>query len=244
MITTLITLAVMQKTSSAQAMLDDWAGKLKTAKSIEVESQMSFNGEQKKSTFQWRSDGCFRFATDDIYLVTNSKGSWYYMGANKQYMKMPDPPAISQFVPGFAAPKAGFKAIGDIVSGTEFGKIVNTVTFKPEDEFLESVSLFFDPKTSLPIGSTMKVKGAPSAEMTKTQYTQVKFNQTLSDSVFAWNPPKDAKEYVQPDFAADLLKVGTQAPNFKAKLSTGKETSLKDLLKGKKGMILNFWFYG
>ena len=69
----------------------------------------------------------------------------------------------------------------------------------------------------------------------------------LSDASFAYVPPPGAILYTPPtldDYNKKLLPVGSMAPRFALSAPTGGKTTLADALKGKKAVLVNFWFYG
>lgn len=72
----------------------------------------------------------------------------------------------------------------------------------------------------------------------------VKVNAVLPETAFAYAPPKGATAYVQPDYNKNLLPVGSAAPRFALSAPTGGKIALEDALKGKKAVLVNFWFYG
>lgn len=75
----------------------------------------------------------------------------------------------------------------------------------------------------------------------------IKMNAPLTDAVFAYVPPKGTTLYVQPamdDYSKKLLPLGSVAPTFALSAPTGGKVELADVLKGKKAVLVNFWFYG
>lgn len=77
--------------------------------------------------------------------------------------------------------------------------------------------------------------------------TNVKRNAPLTKAEFAYVPPKDAAQYTPPspeEFNKKLLAVGSVAPRFVLSAPTGGRLELAEALKGKKAVLVNFWFYG
>lgn len=74
--------------------------------------------------------------------------------------------------------------------------------------------------------------------------TNVKVDAPLTNASFAFAPPKTAKLYEEPDYAAKLVAVGKKAPDFSLPTPTGGHLALADALKEKKALLLNFWFHG
>ncbi len=74
----------------------------------------------------------------------------------------------------------------------------------------------------------------------------VKTNVALPDTAFAYALPKDATvdtPLTLDDHNKKLLPVGSVAPRFALSAPTGGKTTLADALKGKKAVLVNFWFY-
>jgi len=72
----------------------------------------------------------------------------------------------------------------------------------------------------------------------------VKTGVALAASQFAYKPPKNAKLFEQPNFEAKLVSVGKEAPNFTLPTPDGGQVALGEAVKGKKAVLVNFWFYG
>lgn len=63
----------------------------------------------------------------------------------------------------------------------------------------------------------------------------------IASSTFAYELPKDARMYVTPKPDV-LLPVGSMAPDILLRLLTGETLTLKEALRGKKALLLDFWF--
>jgi outer membrane lipoprotein-sorting protein len=76
--------------------------------------------------------------------------------------------------------------------------------------------------------------------------TKVVVNRPIDNSFFAYTPPKNAKvaERSTPNYEAKLVPVGQEAPNFTLPSPAGGQIALSEALRGKKALIVNFWFYG
>lgn len=64
----------------------------------------------------------------------------------------------------------------------------------------------------------------------------VKVGANLTPTDFKFAPPSDLSEN-------PMVQVGTQSPDFTLPTLTGKQVSLERLRKGKKALLINFWFY-
>ena len=74
----------------------------------------------------------------------------------------------------------------------------------------------------------------------------VQMNSELADAAFIYPPPAVAKARSFPtldDLNNKLLPVGSAAPRFALSTPAGSKISLADALKGKKAVLVNFWFY-
>lgn len=100
--------------------------------------------------------------------------------------------------------------------------------------------IFIDPTTWLPLGweqvTADRVQGG--------YYTSINTETTYPPEFFRWTPPSDAVDIAKVKRVSKLLPTNTAAPMLTFKDLAGKTVSMKSLLKGKKGLILNFWYYG
>jgi len=76
------------------------------------------------------------------------------------------------------------------------------------------------------------------------ELTNLKLNPPLTPAEFKFTPPPGAEEFTPPDFAGRLIPVGREAPAFTLPAPEGGKVSLTGLLKGRKALLVNFWFYG
>jgi outer membrane lipoprotein-sorting protein len=68
-------------------------------------------------------------------------------------------------------------------------------------------------------------------------WTSVILNGDIPNSMFAWKPPKDWKQWTMPPLEAGLLKPGVKSPEFELASADGKRIKLSDY----RGQIV--WFY-
>lgn len=79
-------------------------------------------------------------------------------------------------------------------------------------------------------------------------FRNIRVGKRLPTSAFAYRPPATARVYVRdgagmPGLLAPLIPVGQPAPDFDLETPSGGRISLKDALRGKKALLLNFWFH-
>jgi peroxiredoxin len=74
-------------------------------------------------------------------------------------------------------------------------------------------------------------------------YRNVQTDRHFSPADFAWVPPKGAVDGSKiKSHGSKPLQAGEIAPEFELPLTNGKHISLREALKGKKGLLVNFWF--
>ncbi len=101
----------------------------------------------------------------------------------------------------------------------------------------QAVSLFVDKKTLLPYGTRAKANG----NTYELVYRSIEFRK-MSDAELRFDPPADARVAKPGQPMPELIKSGTKLSDFQAMDQSGRRHSLSSLMKGKKGLVLNFWF--
>jgi hypothetical protein len=106
------------------------------------------------------------------------------------------------------------------------------------------ITLVFDKETLFPLEMRQVM---PGQKMT-FKYSDVKIDEPMDPASFVWTPPAGVKlvdRPATPDYNAKLLKVGAKAPDFTIANPKGGNITLRQALaKSKKGLLINFWFYG
>lgn len=136
----------------------------------------------------------------------------------------------------------GKKKIGNIT--------YDTLKISVDGEFKAAMTLFVDSKGLVYKGETNIDAGGNKVTMGYVMQNP-KYNAAMDAKSFAYVLPKDAKEFDPtapgPDdnsFDKSLVAVGKDAPAFAMPTPDGGSISLADALKGKKAVLINFWFYG
>jgi outer membrane lipoprotein-sorting protein len=89
----------------------------------------------------------------------------------------------------------------------------------------------------------MIFKQGPKMSRAEMLLKNVRVNQPLPDAVFAFRPPRTATLVDRSSPDAGLLPLGKTAPDFTLPTPSGGEIALREALKGKKALLVNFWFY-
>lgn len=80
------------------------------------------------------------------------------------------------------------------------------------------------------------------------ELNNIKINEPMTVASFAFKAPKIAKQATPQDagdpYEAKLIPVGKSAPVFSLPSPKGGSIALSDTLRGKKAVLVNFWFYG
>jgi thiol-disulfide isomerase/thioredoxin len=114
--------------------------------------------------------------------------------------------------------------------------------------FFEGRTRYFFGPDGLLEGTESEVKQGDRSGTRSFWLTKVKLNVPMTAAQFAYMPPADFKddtggpEAEQARMAADLLKEGAVAPEFRLPTPEGSELSLTAARKRKKAVLINFWF--
>ncbi|MBM3459965.1 MAG: redoxin domain-containing protein [Armatimonadetes bacterium] len=88
-------------------------------------------------------------------------------------------------------------------------------------------------RTTLTFGA-----GTPRQMVLTNTLTGITLNPAHKPETFAFTPPPGAREQF-----AKMIPVGKPAPDFNLPVLKGGRVALSDLRKGKKAVLVNFWFY-
>ena len=138
------------------------------------------------------------------------------------------------------SPASNFKLDYSGVEETVFeGKRVIALVEEPKDIANLRIRILIDPELWLPVGSDQKLLDSVDVYA----YRNVRTDRHYTPVDFAWAPPKGAIDGRKiSSKRPKLLQVGDIAPDFELPLTNGKRISLREALKGKKGLLVNFWF--
>ena len=187
-----------------------------------------------------------------VTFIADGKNYFVYQGESKQYFKMPLAVAPTEFqgmwegeIDSFfggekSLPKGTITSLGSGKVGT-----VDCDRVKVEPTGNGATLTYWIGKADHLIHRTEMIRSANGQSMTQTNtLSNIKLNAPKKAADFAFDPPRGAKLFEQPDYEAKLVPVGNLAPRFLAPAPTGGDVALTDALKGKKAVLVNFWFYG
>lgn len=100
-----------------------------------------------------------------------------------------------------------------------------------------TIQLYVDRATLLPRGTRVELNGTTHEMVHKTVNVR-----KMPAEWLQFKKPADARPAGKFDPTESLIKPGTSIGDFTAADTAGRKTSLKGLMKGKSGLVLNFWF--
>ena len=186
----------------------------------------------------------YKVETEHQSFYCDGTAAWQYFPLKAVYLPFhkDDKGMYIPFAAGFTmySPvpqyKPDYKEVEEVVFE---GKRVIALVGEPKDIPNLKARIFIDPETWLPVGSDQKLVD----DVTVFVYRNVKIDRHFVPADFAWAPPKGVVDgtKIKTD-SPKPLQVGEIAPDFNLPLINGKYIGLSDALKGKKALLINFWF--
>jgi outer membrane lipoprotein-sorting protein len=185
--------------------------------------------------------------------ISDGKNLYRIMPGQKQYMRMPANPKGVGGLAGFFMPLKAFFEPEALAAGAGHksagmkevdGKSYEVVQFTSSQPPEGPTRYYFD-ENGLLAGMEIDLKDGPREGIFRLWLKNLRLNAPLTEKQFAYTPPAGFK--LHDPFAelnAALLKVGTSAPDFRLPQPDGGNLSLSGVRKGKKAVLINFWFYG
>jgi outer membrane lipoprotein-sorting protein len=240
---------VQTNANAAQKAFDTVIAKLNKLESLSVELQFKSGTKQVSYPMHYMKPDLYRFKMNDDFVMCDGTSRYVYMGGPKQFM-VSDASGLKGIaaLPAFSfvldATNLGIKAV-KLTNGKLKGKATKILNLHSDQHKMDLV-LTVDASTSYPLAMVIKPIQGPPQELTFAKFVP---NAKLDKSLFVWKAPEGATlykqtEYKQPDPAANLLKVGTQAPDFELKTTGGTVQKLSSYFGKGKAVLVNFWFYG
>lgn len=189
-------------------------------------------------------------------IASDGSSMWIYMQQQNQYMKREaDPQGKGIFplplVQVFFQPTAeSLTLMGEMKSVTT--RVLGNRTIDGKMYRVLELSgagpgtlRYFIGPDNLIHRMTVTMTSGSNTTVTEFSLPNLKVGADLTASAFAFKPPEEATEFnPNASMEAGLLPVGKEAPNFTLPTPTGGRVSLTEALKGKKALLINFWFYG
>jgi len=186
----------------------------------------------------------YKVETEHQSFYCDGAAAWQYFPLKAVYLPFhkDDKGMHIPFAAGFAmySPVSQYKPDYKEVEKVVFeGKSVIALVEEPKEIPNLRVRIFIDPETWLPMGSDQKMLD----DVTVFVYRNVKIDRHFVPADFAWAPPKGAVDGTKTKTDGPKpLQAGDVAPEFELPLTNGKHISLGEALKGKKALLVNFWF--
>jgi hypothetical protein len=211
----------------------------------------TISGTSIKMNVRLLREGFARVTDSTTEQIFTPSGGWRLILGDKQYTQLSASEAkdsANSGPPGFEGFFKDTKTL-TAVGAPESSKLGDLVTTRVEVKPTEAAGgegkqyLHLDPKTKLPEGVEFSIQSQTYTMV----YTDLKLDVGLTPKDFEWTPPAGwtvAPAQTEPDFTANLLKLGSDAPAFSVDAPGGGKTSLGAAMKGKKATLINFWFYG
>jgi outer membrane lipoprotein-sorting protein len=124
------------------------------------------------------------------------------------------------------------------VDGVRYRVVQMTATASPRNR-----ALYFGPSGLLERADLSDTQNGLEVRMS-FQFRNVKVNEPLTEQQFVFEPPAGFKLFEPTDPSSGLLPLGREAPDFQVERFGGGQISLSELRKGKKAVLVNFWFHG
>jgi len=211
--------------------------------SLEVESR-SGKGNRIMARIMAMRPNYFKVETENQSFYCDGTSAWQYSPLRAVYTPFvkDDKGMFIPLAAGFAmySPASKFKPDYSGVEEAVFeGKHVIALVEEPKDMPNLRIRIFIDPESWLPVGSDQKLLDNVDVYI----YRNVQTDRHFSPADFAWVPPKGAVDGSKiKSHGSKPLQAGEIAPEFELPLTNGKHISLREALKGKKGLLVNFWF--
>lgn len=223
--------------------------RMKTAKglSYEVQSYQTVAGKEQlmmKATAKAMRPNLLFAESEGQCWYSNGKSYYEFFPKEKEYVQRELDPTgmwlpLAGGLLGFCAPSIYKPHFTRAFNTTYRGK--KSVCLEGDDTYAPGMVLktFLNPTTWLPQGWEQTTADSTYGGY----YTNINTETSFTSDSFEWKPPIDAVDMAKVKRISTLLKVGTKAPMLILKDPEGKILDMKTLLKGKKALLLNFWYY-
>ena len=261
--------APLRADQKAESILKETKIAFKNAKTLSASyrSSVKQNGQTANSsgTLQLKKPGMgvLRFAgPDKIIIAANGKTVYQTLPGN-QYVKMSEAQGGLQSFAARGLPIALFFGVMKsslvdlslptlhptyVGAKTIDGVKCDVVQIVGKTPFSYALKLFIRSDNHLMSRMEINAESKGKKLFQSQDFLNYKLNAPIANGSFAISLPKGAKLYAPPTQSEDpsdsLIPVGKTAPAFSLPNPAGGNVSLSESLRGKKAVLVNFWFYG
>jgi peroxiredoxin/outer membrane lipoprotein-sorting protein len=216
--------------------------KIRSAQAITGTMLVTFpNTKPQEWRFRLLKPAFYEVVGPDQQFRFDGKNELVYVPVTKEYQQtehaaqeIVDPPFLFGFgaFMGSSTTLTAVKAANSKIDGkavTAFS-VMSNGSNKPS-------TLYIDPASYLPVGYDQPL----DQDVLSIRYRDVKVNEPLKQTDFAWAPPKGAKKMETVDYESRLLKPDAPAPAPSLKDPAGAPVNLADEFKSHKATVVYFW---
>ena len=206
--------------------------------------------------------GRLKFESPNLYRVTfeppsnqtiiSDGDTRYILLPHNQYVQAPagqDP--LDMLPMDLVPPSIDLAALSDVqfryLGTTHLDNITYRILEKHTvQQSIETTAKYYVAPNNLVTRSVITSTMGSNSMLATTVFTDIRINPPLTVAEFQYTPPKTARLYKPPteqDETASLVPVGKAAPAFSLPTPAGSHVSLAVAGKGKKAILVNFWFY-
>lgn len=261
--------APLRADQKAESILRETKIAFKNAQTLSASyrSFMKQNGQTANSsgTLQLKKPGmgALRFSGPDKIIIAANGKTVYQTFPGNQYVKMSEAQGGLQSFAAKGLPIALFfgvmkSAIVDLSlpnlqstyvgAKTIDGVKCDVVQIVGKTPFNYVLKLFIRSDNRLMSRTEINAESNGTKLFQSQDFLNYKLNAPIANGSFAMSLPKGATLYTPPTQQEDpsdfLLPVGKTAPAFSLPNPAGGNVSLSESLRGKKAILVNFWFYG
>jgi outer membrane lipoprotein-sorting protein len=188
-----------------------------------------------------------------VTVISDGKYVYQVNPEAKQYQRGPANPKGFGGFAGFFAPIKAFFDPETLAATAEHkyagtrevdGKRFDVVEFNSTRP-PEGPTRYFFGESGLLEGMEVDIKDGERNGLGSFWLKNVRLNPPFTEKEFAFTPPAGFKlNDPLAELEGTLLKVGTNAPDFRLPQPDGGTLTLSGARKGKKAVLVNFWFYG
>src|SRR2546423_4030104 len=214
--------------------------KLRAAHALSGKMDVFFPGQSAQTwKIRFLKPRMYEVISPDQEFRFDGKRESVYLPGTKQYQfPEPSPAAQAPFSVGinsfFEGPPT-YQA-SDEKSVQLDGKTVTAVSLN-EPGLAKPITLYVNPQTQLPIGYDEPMEGG----IFQVRYRELKLDDPMQATSFAWSPPKDAKAMETTDYQSKLIKPESPAPVLPENDLNGEPVNLAGEFKSNRATLVYIW---